>query len=236
MLRQSDYRDWAKREREKPVPRLRAPLRVDCCARRIGGWLAVLTRLGVDHRSSLSVRNRDPVAGARLYTDDHMLEVLKDAAAEHSPRLPLNAYRSYVERRNQQARAENRARVAPHHLTIINRFGTWRNAKAAAGLPIGPVGSDRTGPRTDVGRFYTDEELERSVIDAMAELGREMGSDAYRDRRRELVRHARSAGEPQPRIANILTVRRLADGGTFADARRVVLARHPELLDDQVAA
>jgi hypothetical protein len=227
-LRQASYVDFARTERGKPIPRLRMPLRPDCC-RRLGGWLAVLAKLGHAGRASTSVQRRD---AQRDWTDDQITELLKQAAVEHGQMLPGWRYQAFADRINRQAAEQGRPRAAPHVHTIRKRFGTWLNAKAAAGLPRAVTKPAVTG----VNRPSDSAELERSMIDAIFELGPAITHNGYRNRRRRLSRQAKMGGEAPPRVANMDAIRRLADGGSFDDARDAVLDRHPELRDFEAAA
>jgi hypothetical protein len=228
-LRQSDYVKWAQRERTKDQPRVRAPVRPEVC-RRLGGWYAVLGRLGLADRATLTVRRKSETWPTTRYTREDLLAVLRQAADEIGELLPVFAYNQWARQRNSDDARAGRPPSAPHHQTFAKRLGSWRKAKAAAGLPI----TKPRPPKRPASQSYSDVELERAMLLAISALGPEVTHNQFRWWRKRHKAKLAAAGQRPVRIPNVEALRRLApaDNGTWRQARDVVLARHPELLSD----
>lgn len=120
------------------------------------------------------------------YSDDDLRAALREAAQELAAPLRYHAYRVWARDRQEHGLA------GPSAQTVVLRLQTWRQALAAAGLPVS-TGSGRS-------RTYDREDGVRALAQAWRELGRVPSVKAYeawRAGRRDL---------PSP-----VTVRRLAD-------------------------
>lgn len=104
-----------------------------------------------DRRNAL-IRQPRAQAGKRrqIYTDDQMLNALRDAAASEGEPLSGPTYDDWA--RSQPERL-------PAAVTFLLRFGTWRQALAAAGVKF------QASARTTYVSRWTDEQLVGWVTD-----------------------------------------------------------------------
>jgi Homing endonuclease associated repeat len=162
---------------------------------RRGGFRACLERAGFKEaaRSSRLDSAGRMVPLARGYTDEEMREAVRSVADAlgRSPRIA--EYREAREETAQHAREARSGDVPPSYATMINRFGTWNDVLAHAGLPPIERRPSRTG-RRQVNARYSKEEMIEWVRKAWIELGAPLTPDAYEVWRRRQLDEADADG------------------------------------------
>lgn len=114
-----------------------------------------------------SVLFRNPRVQAKKYSSEELLGSLKSAAAEVAENLSKDAYDAF------QAEAPDLSggRPAPGSQVMMIRFGSWRGALEAAGLPSNP----RSGPA----KTYDPEKALEAIVAAWRETGKPPKVAAY---------------------------------------------------------
>jgi hypothetical protein len=154
-------------------------------ARELGLRESHIRRLiSVELPESRALRRRERVRRER-YTDEDLRNALRKAARQSPSPLGYHAYRKWAKAQRGDGRH------CPSAQTVLLRLGTWREALAAAGLPV-PAGGGRSAT-------YGRSDALAALALAWSELGRAptiRGYEAWRAGRCDL---------PSP-----VTVRRLA--------------------------
>lgn len=177
---------------------------------RCGGWRALLGELG------LSDRLRDPAIGRtritrQKYSDDELLAWLRRANAA-TPGLGLSKRRYAKFRLDVLSQGE---REVPHSVLLAHRFGSWDEAKRAAGISVAA-----TAP-------YSTEHLVGFLSAAISELGPELSQVTY-DRWREVEiarRAAAGISEEDNRIPSAHTLKDQLGDESWIRARAFVLGQ-----------
>lgn len=124
------------------------------------------------------------------YPTEEMIALLKQASAEVSVPLSLGTYRLLAKNRR-----TDDGRSWPSVHTYAARFGSWRKALIAAGLPVGPRGSSGARPRFS----------EEDCIKALREVAEMLGGAPTKATHDELARASAGALPSSATIINRLS-------------------------------
>ncbi|MBY4209101.1 hypothetical protein HQO44_21875 [Rhodococcus fascians] len=113
------------------------------------------------------VLSRVPRRPGKRYTDLELFQSLRLASAEVAGNLTATGYASYCE---ENSKLED-GRPRPGKQTMWLRFGSWRAALEAAGLPSNP----HSGPTKD----FDEADAVRAVVDCWRATGRPPSVDGY---------------------------------------------------------
>ncbi len=132
-------------------------------------------------------------AGGRAFTEDEVLQALRDCVHDRGGVVPTLAdYLAWV----MDPAVRDRPGRRPHAQSVFARFGGFRACLVQIGLSVDARQRvDRAGRIVPLNRGYSNEEMLEAVRSAAAELGRTPRTSEYRDLREAAARAAR-AGAP----------------------------------------
>ncbi|MDJ0412084.1 hypothetical protein [Rhodococcoides fascians] len=116
---------------------------------------------------NFEVLSRVPRNVAKRYTDEELFESLRLASAEGASNLTATGYDSYVQANTKL----DDGRLRPGKQTMWLRFGSWRAALDAAGLPSNP----HSGPAKD----FDEVNAVRAVVECWRTTGSPPTADGY---------------------------------------------------------
>jgi Homing endonuclease associated repeat len=139
---------------------------------------------------------------AKKYTDEELLQILRETSEALGGVLTTHAYDEYAE-----GRTFSDGRPWPSHQTHFHRFGSWRRSLLSAGLAANPSSAISGQRLFDRGQ----------CIDAVRHVGRKLGG---KPSLRQYETFARKSNGGLPSAA---TVRNRC--GSWSDALRLAFTR-----------
>lgn len=157
----------------------------------------------LDERGKGDENSRQPSAWiGKKYTDEELLQVLRETSEALGGVLTTHAYNEYAE-----GRTFSDGRSWPSHQTHFQRFGSWRQSLLSAGLAANPS-SPISGQRI----FHRGQ-----CIDAVRHVGRELGGKP------SLKQYETFARKSNGGLPSGATVRNRC--GSWSDALRLAFTR-----------
>lgn len=216
-LIQTECIAWCKEQVRQPRQAGRYPTSLGPFAR-CGGWKALLTDLGYGHRLCDSPVDRARTPSRFKYSDEQMCEFLRRAAAA-SPDAVLSktAYEKW--RKQELALVESEV---PSLARFGRRFGSWDEARLAAGLPV-PRKADCVQGLSSTP--YSTAQLMGALAAALSERGPNLSQSGYDQWRNTEIRRlaAEGAATDENRLPTALTLRNHLGDGSWVRARQIVL-------------
>lgn len=177
---------------------------------RCGGWRVLLRELGLGDRLTESPSERTRTAPPLKYSDEELLGWLRRASDETSG-LGLSKVR-YERFRRKLLLVEGETGV-PHAALLVQRFGSWDEAKRTAGIWVSV-----TAP-------YSTEELIGFFSDAIRDLGPGVSQEHYDRWRKDEIARREASGvcEEAARVPSAHTLRNQLGDQSWTRARAFVL-------------
>lgn len=213
LLLERDFLEWCREQSRLWQPGDPLHPRTAAVLQRLGGWHHLLAKAGLAERgSSATYVSKKPWR----YSDETMLMWTRRIADSVDGPVTMAAYDAERTRRRAEAHADGRELSIPFSVTLCNRFGSWLEVLAAAGLShrtsIGDARS--TAP-------YRPSELVSAVRRAANECGLPLPRPVY-DMWRD--QHMGRTGE---RVPHSSLVAKKLGGGSWDVAVDVVVHGAP---------
>jgi hypothetical protein len=192
-----DYRLWALRERKLHPERRGLLISPSTFIDRFGSFSQARQEAGLPD----SPHHRGPRGRHVNYTPEVCVAVLQAAARElHGRLLTSQSYGQWRREQLDDARRRGIWRPIPDWKSIRDRFGSWVNALAAAGILSEEEAAQYYRGQ---GLRVPDEHVARGLCEAAAELGPQMTGHAYKTWRHKRIADPAAGWPPSMRVIQL---------------------------------